>query len=110
WSSHTRILAMRYLRIDRRGLMLRLRRLGMQDFQNKFSSAAGARLDVNLGAMRLHDLIDNGQAQPGAALKMGLERFKDFFRQVRGNPGAGITNADAQEIALRTHRDRDGAF
>ena len=33
----------------------------------------------DLAFVRLHDLVDNGQAQAGSTLKLRLKRFKDFL-------------------------------
>ena len=40
--------------------------------------------------MRLHDLVNQGQAEAGAALKIGLEGFEDFFDLLRAHAEAGI--------------------
>src|SRR5262249_19305525 len=112
WSSQTRMLAMRHLRVYRTWgrLGLRLRGPGMEDFQHKFRAAARPGLHVNLGAVGLHDLIDNRQAKPGAAFKMRLEGFEDLFRQVRRDARTSVTNADAQKIAHRADRDGERAL
>src|SRR5262249_55916222 len=105
WSSQTRMLAMRHLRVHGSWRTLRvglhLRGPGMEDFQHKFRAAARPGLHVNLGAVGLDDLIDNRQAKPGAAFKMRLEGFEDLFRQVRRDARTSVTNADAQKIAHR---------
>src|SRR5258705_12940447 len=51
-----------------------------------------ARPDFAL--MRLHDLIDDRQAQSSAAFKIRLERFEDFFRLLGTDAGTGIREAD----------------
>src|SRR5262249_59255092 len=112
WSSQTRMLAMRHLRVhcSWRTLRLRLRGPGMQDFQDEFRAAARPGLHVNLGAVGLHDLIDNGQAEPGAAFKIRLEGLKNLFREVGSNAGPGVANTDAQKVSHRANRDRERAF
>jgi hypothetical protein len=43
--------------------------------------------------MRLHDLVDNGQAEAGSTFKVRLEGLEDFFRLLRVDAGAGIGKA-----------------
>src|SRR5690349_24793003 len=64
WSSHTRMLAMRHLRVYRVGIGIACRRFGMQYLQDKLRTTAGDRLDGDLSPVRLDDLVNDGQPQP----------------------------------------------
>src|SRR5437660_1930017 len=55
-------------------------------------SLLGARPDFAF--MRLHDLVDDRQTQPGASFEVGLEGLKDLFRLLRTHTGPGIRKAD----------------
>src|SRR5882672_10422095 len=74
WSSHTRMLAMRYLRVHHVGVRIDCRGLGMQYLQNKLRATARNGMNVNLSSVRLDDLVHNGQSQPRPAFKLRLER------------------------------------
>src|SRR5258708_3528088 len=110
WSSHTRMLAMRHLRVHHVGVRITRCRFGMQYLQDKLRAAARGRLDGNLGSVRLNDLVNNGEPQPRAAFKLRLKRLKYLFCQMRWNARAGVSNSNPQKITDASHRNRDRAF
>src|SRR5579884_358959 len=98
WSSHTRMLAMRYLRVHLSQFGISFSSPGVQHFQNKFRAFAQSGLHINLCAVRLHYLIHNGQSQAGAAFKLRLKRLKNLLSKLERDARPGVTNADAQKI------------
>src|SRR5512140_2244990 len=95
-SSQTRILAMGYLR----GLgPLRVfgtrtggarRGAGLRQLEEKFGALAHLRTHRDLAVVRLHDLVDNGQAQPRAAFEPALVRLEYFFHLLRRESGTAV--------------------
>ena len=55
--------------------------------------------------MRLHDLVDDGQPESGAAFKVRLEGLKNLFNLLRRHSGSGIGKADLPVIAQGFDRD-----
>src|ERR1700680_2185504 len=62
--------------------------------QNERSSLPRLGSRPNLAAMRLHNLIDNGQPEPGAALEIRLKGLEDFFNLLRAHPRSGVRESD----------------
>src|SRR5580698_555836 len=58
-----------------------------------------------LAFVSLHDLVDDGEAKAGAALKVRLERLEDFFHLLRAHSGTGIGESDLPVVADRLDRD-----
>src|SRR5690242_14398892 len=57
--------------------------------QNKCRSPPRLGSRPDLAFMRLHDLINDGQPKPGAALKVRLEGLENFLDLLRGHSGSG---------------------
>src|SRR5215831_20783403 len=49
--------------------------------------------------MRLYDLVDDRQPEPGTAFKVRLEWLENFLGELRWNPRTRIANPDAQKFA-----------
>ena len=49
--------------------------------------------------MRLHDLVDDGQSEPGAAFEVRLEGLEDLFGLLRRHAGSGIGKTDLPVVA-----------
>ena len=56
--------------------------------------------------MRLHDLIHDGQTQPGAAFELRLEGLEDFLHQLTAHAGTGIGKVDLPVVADLLHAKR----
>src|SRR6267378_3762741 len=54
---------------------------------------ADCRTRPHLALMRLDDLVHDGQAEAGSALKVRLEGFEDFFRLLRVDARTGVGKA-----------------
>ena len=59
-------------------------RAARRKFDDEFGAVPLLGLDANLAAVRLQNLIDDGQTQPGAALKSGLKRLENSRRPRAG--------------------------
>src|SRR5260370_37287606 len=59
-------------------------------FQNESSSLTLPRSRPHLAFMRLHNLVHNGEAQPGTAFKVRLEWLEDLFYLLRAHAGSAI--------------------
>src|SRR5262245_11589939 len=66
--------------------------------ENAALSLLGARPD--LAFVRLHNLINDGQAEAGAAFKSGLKRLENLFDLLPGHPGAGVGKVDLPIFAI----------
>src|SRR5215467_5748629 len=62
--------------------------------QNKCRSLPRLGSRPDLAFMRLHDLINNGQPKPGAALKIRLEGLENLLDLLRCHSGSGIREGD----------------
>jgi hypothetical protein len=62
--------------------------------------------------MRLHDLVNDGQSQPGAALEIRLKGLEDFLDLLRRHAGSGVGERDLPVVAQRIHfgRQRSAIF
>src|SRR5260221_8517250 len=58
--------------------------------QNKRAPLALLRPGPHFTFVRLHNLVNNGQPQTGAALKLRLKRFEDLLDHLRPHAGAGV--------------------
>ena len=58
--------------------------------QNECGSLPWLRPRPHLAFVRLHDLVNDGQAQPCAALEVRLERLEDFFDLLRRHARSGV--------------------
>src|SRR5260370_42658573 len=93
WSSQTRMLAIRGLRARDHGRRLD-RDLGVEDFHDELRAAPGGGLHPYLCPVRLHDLVHDGQPQPGPSFELRLEGFKDFVHEFCRDAGAGVADSD----------------
>ena len=59
----------------------------------------------HLAFVRLHDLIHDGQTQPGAAFELRLEGLKDFLHQLPAHAGTGVGKVDLPVLADLLHRN-----
>src|SRR5208282_4612498 len=62
--------------------------------QHKAGALAKLGARPNLALVRLHDLVDDGEAEAGSTFKVRLEGLKDFFRLLRVNAGTGVGKTD----------------
>src|SRR6185437_10301699 len=111
-SSHTRMLPMarpssracrhgahrRQFRLRGTAALLRARAFGLHvraaQLQRKHGSLAGHRTHHDFSFVRLHNLINDGQPQPGAALEVPLEGLEDFFHLLLTQSVAVIGETD----------------
>ena len=56
--------------------------------------------------MRLHDLVDNRQSQPGTAFEIRLERLEDFLNLLRSHSGSGVRKRDLPFVIQGFDRSR----
>src|SRR5437588_2543175 len=59
--------------------------------------------------VRLHDLVDDRQSQPGASFKVRLEGFKNLLRLLRTHAGPGVREAHLPVVPQRFERDGQSA-
>src|ERR1700722_11184385 len=59
--------------------------------------------------MRLHDLVNDCQAQTRTALELRLEWFEDFFDHLRTHPGTRIRETELPVIAELFNTDRQSS-
>ena len=64
----------------------------------------GARPD--LAFVGLHDLVHDGQAQPGAAFELRLEGLEDFLDQLPAHARTGVGEVDLPVVPRLLQRDR----
>src|SRR5271156_1227444 len=81
-------------------------RSGTGNFDDEVRASSLLTFDANASAMRLQNLIDDGQTEAGAAGESGLEGLEDAC-------GLRLVNADASVANLNAHpavvcRDADG--
>src|SRR5215472_17158932 len=90
------MLTVRLLNLDSRSFLERSSPLGIEAAQPQNKCRALPRLGScpNLALMRLYDLINNGEPESGAALKIRLERFENFLDLLRRHSGPGIGKGD----------------
>src|SRR5216684_1923650 len=81
-------------------------------FQNESSSLTLPRSRPHLAFMRLHNLVHNGEAQPGTALKVRLEWLEDLFYLLPAHTGSAIgkTKLPVGSQRLDTHSERASAW
>src|SRR5215470_8079419 len=77
--------------------------------QHERCALAQLRARPYLAFMRLHNLVNDGQAQPGATVKARLERLKDLFRLLSGHSDARIGEVDLPVVADRIERNGESA-
>lgn len=70
-----------------------------EDDPEQAPSAALARY-FNLSAVILHDPVGNRQPQPGSARPGGEKRVEYLFQVFRGDPFAGVFDADFVETSV----------
>src|SRR3954469_25610164 len=63
--------------------------------EDELRALARHRAHVDGRLMRLHDLVDDGESEPGAFLELRLEGLEYLFNLRARQPNAGITEADA---------------
>src|SRR5208282_6216120 len=86
---------------QRTGLRDKQRRSsGLAEERGERSSFARRRTDGDLRLVRLHDAVDDGEAEPGATFEAGLEGLEDFFNQLRLDAGPGVLESDAPVVVL----------
>src|ERR1700690_4103130 len=59
----------------------------------------------NLAFVALHDLINDGQAQPAATFEIGLEGFENLFNHLRRNARPGVGEAHLPIVVFGLQRD-----
>ena len=69
--------------------------------QNKFAALPEFGASPHFAFVRLHNLIDDGQTQSGAALEFGLEWLEDFLYQLRPHSGSGVRKDDLPIVVFR---------
>src|SRR5260370_28497740 len=76
-------------------------------FQNESSSLTLPRSRPHLAFMRLHNLVHDGEAQPGTAFKVRLEWLEDLFYLLRAHTGSviGKTKLPVGAQWLDTHSE-----
>src|SRR5580692_8178404 len=82
---------------------------GPRYFDDKFGARSFLGFDADTSAVRLEDLIHDGQAQAGAAGEAGLKGFEDARGLGRVNADSGVANLDARPMFIRVNADREHA-
>src|ERR1700722_13642966 len=83
------------------------RQAGVEAVQSQHERGSLPRLRPcpDLASMRLHNLVNNGQPQPGAALEVRLKGLKDFFDLLRAHARSGVGEADLPVFSQGFDRD-----
>src|SRR5271166_1604974 len=83
------------------GLIRGNRPLGIETMQsqNKSRPLLWLRASPDLAFMRLHDLVNDCQSQPGATLEVRLERLEDLFDLLRRHTRSGVDERDLPFVA-----------
>ena len=76
--------------------------------QDESRALAGLGARPHFAFVRLHDLVDHGEAKSGAAFEVRLERLENFFCLLRRHAGSGVrkTNLPVVSQALDAHFQR----
>src|SRR3974390_2666731 len=69
--------------------------------QDEGSSLPLLGASPDFAVVRLHDLVDDGEAESGATLKVGLKGLEDFFDLLRSHAGTGVGESDLPVFAER---------
>ena len=77
--------------------------------QHERGSLPGLGSRPDLALMRLHDLVDDGQPQPGTAFEIGLEGLEDLFDLLRAHARSGIGKPDLPIVAQGFDADGERA-
>jgi hypothetical protein len=73
---------------------------GTRNFDDEIGAGSLLAFDANASAVRLQNLIDDGEAEAGAPGESGLEGFEDPRRLRRVNADAGVANLNAHPIIV----------
>src|SRR5688500_7693819 len=73
------------------------------------AAALGIALAADAAAVRYHDLLREGKAEPGAALLGRVEEVEDPVALLGADPGALVVDADGDAAVGPPHRERGGA-
>src|ERR1700733_5291398 len=73
--------------------------------QNKFTSFAQLGAGPDLAFVSLDNLINDGQSEPSAAFKFGLERLEDLFYELRPHARTCVGEIDLPVTVLRLYRN-----
>src|ERR1700679_3359876 len=76
------------------------------------SPFANLRARPDFAFMRLHNLVDDGQAKAGSTFEIRLKRLEDFFCLLRIDTGAGVgkTHLPIGTALSPSHGEADGFF
>src|ERR1700733_15255563 len=77
--------------------------------QHERGSLPGLGSSPHLAAMRLHNLIDNRQPQPGTAFEVRLKGLEDFFDLLRTHASSSIGESDLPILSQGLDCDCEGA-
>src|SRR5216684_269166 len=80
-----------------------------RQLDNKLSTAVFLGYDADLATVRLHNLINNGQSQPGPPLEIRLQRLKDLGLSFWVQANTGVLKGDAQPERALFQLDGQGA-
>src|ERR1700684_110295 len=105
YDAHPLVMFARWLQLGRGGAGAN----GARYFDDEFGAGAFLGFDADASAVRLEDLIHDGQAEAGAAGESGLKGFEDARGLGRVNADAGIANPDARPIFIRVNADGEHA-
>src|SRR5579863_6490581 len=82
---------------------------GNWKFNGKLRALVLFRGYDDVTVVRLHNLIDDCQAETGATNESGLQRFKYLAAMIGVHAHAGITKTDADEGAIHVQTHGEGA-
>src|SRR5579872_3250027 len=77
--------------------------------QYEIASLSRFRTRPHFALVRLNDLVNNGQPEPCASLKLGLKGLKNLFDELRTHPRPRVFKVDLPVLAVGLRTDREGA-
>src|SRR5208337_4099500 len=82
------------------GSRLRLASFIQREKKRKHRATPWRILDMDRPMMAVHDLRNNGEAEPYAGLLRGHKRVENLFAQLVGNTRAGVGEAEFQSFPI----------
>src|SRR5580704_3650058 len=73
--------------------------------QDEHAALPKFRARPDFAFVSLHNLVNDGQTQAGAAFKLGLERLKNLLNKLRGHAGSGVGKVDLPVLTHRVERN-----
>ena len=80
----------------------------MDSGSHKRGTLTQSRACPDFALVTLHDLVDDGQSQAGAAIEPGLKGLEDFLGLLRAHAVSGVSKVDLPIVPDRFQRHGEG--